>query len=262
MGKYHNNVNYVSYYTRYRAKGDRNVKLDYSHACFAEILNRGVIKKQYYEIYICTDLQFVKDTNYSNYCLLPKTELIDHIHQARRLFKFEYSVEDNPFEYREKKYSGFLVKLNIDLPHFYHRYLLTWIRYAYEFPFNIILFEARRLKKLVIQRETVSNLFIVVSRVVYNAGAGFSSGHSISTYRSLLLKETSLKARLLNMAGNSGSIGRLNDIYPNTNDRELFREEAQSENRNYVDYWTDFDAFVKRIPKYMEHYNRLVLHKQ
>lgn len=252
--KYVTKLNYLSYCTIFSASGSRNCDL-HEYPCFADVLNRCRITSEHYELYLYTDIKPAKEEAAANMCFLNIRELKKHIGLARRLFPFKYSVE--PSKYGDKE--CFKITLDVNLPHFCHRYLLTWIRYAYEFPFNLILNDALRLKHTCLKKENIPNLFVLCANSFCSGPMNYNSGHAIGYGRynkNLFLKETELKAIIQKLSQSTSIYSNVNSIYPTIIDRG-YPELPNTENNKYLEYWTDPEDFDKRVKIYIEGYNRI-----
>lgn len=248
--EYVDKLSYLSYSTIYSARGTLNNELR-SRACFADILNRGEISEEHYEIYMIRDKNYALLHNACNLCMLTESELKKHIILARRLFPFSYSVEESKYD----GYSAFKVNIDITAKHFYHRYLLTWIRYAYEFPYNLILSDALRMKHYYLRRESVTNLFVLCANSFTGEPVGYGSGHSISCQQSSFLKEYELKDKIKQLAANQGRYTAVNSIYPYKWDAKY--PKIDSKNGRYLSYWTNNEDFEERAKVYLKGYKQL-----
>lgn len=255
MTEFQKNIGYCSYSTIFSAEGKRTVRKN-RYACFAEVLNRGVtLQKENYEIFLFTDITPITKCNMSNYCLLTKEQLINHIHQARRLFPFKYKVEETMVEYSTIEYLGYKVSIELDMPHIYHKYLLTWIRYAYEYPFNVLLNDVYKLKKEYFTKENIPNLFALVANC-YPSG-NYNTGHAITPYSRFwdyiivtLLKEPTLKSSI-------SKVARVNEIYPYKTLKEKPFFVIPSTGIQYLEYWLDDNYFRDRVEYYTTAYKVL-----
>ena len=103
-----------------------------------------------YEIYVCLDEEGM-NRGCSNYCPLSHEDILLYIQQLQELQAFFCSVEfDTKFPDNFKKYDWkSMMKLNvsIDADFMRHKFVLTALRYLWEYPFNVELYEAMRLKK-------------------------------------------------------------------------------------------------------------------
>lgn len=252
LKKYVNRISYISYATIYSCEGSVGLDLT-NRACFSNVLcYRSKLQKEHYEIILVRDPRFATVNYKSNLCLLNDRELRKHLWLVRRLFPFEYNVTEVQYE----GYSAYQVTLDVDAPYFYHKYLLTWLRYAYEFPYNIILNEALRLKHQALPHESIANLFILCANSYNNAIEYYSPGHAITDPGSGFLKEYELKAKINEIAGNGDFYTQhCNNIYPITGKK--FQTIPDKSVGCYLDYWTDPDAFEKRKKVYLSNYKTI-----
>jgi hypothetical protein len=244
-------LKYCCYSSLYSASGDIEVPLK-SHACYADVLNRGNnINDEHYEIFMIRDLDYALDNRYAHTCFLSLSELKKHISLARRLFPFTYSVEEVTYQ----KYPAFKVNIDLSAPHFYHRYLTSWIRYAYEYPFNIILNDVLRMKHEYLPKESTTNLFVLCANTFYDGPLYYNTGHSISEHSSVFLKESKLKQVIKEKASNSGLYTRINSIYPRQDNLNCSRFEGNK--YKYVDFWLDNEGFEERAKTYLANYKKM-----
>jgi hypothetical protein len=75
----------------------------------------------------------------ANATLLNINEIRNHIRIVKNLFNFSFKVTE-----KEDRY---IAHIDINQPKIYHRYLLSWIRYTYEYPFNIACLDMHEMKK-------------------------------------------------------------------------------------------------------------------
>lgn len=130
--------NYLSYHTRYSSEGDVPVRLG-NYACFSSIFSSGnnTIKNSY-EIVLYTDIDNAKENHNNNYCPFSEKLINRHIHLLTYLFPIKWKIltKDN----------SIILSVELEGAKMYHMYALTWIRYLYEFPYNMILMDAYNLK--------------------------------------------------------------------------------------------------------------------
>ena len=148
--------NFLSFTTIYKTKycGDEfNYLRD--RACFGDTFRSKLFPSPTpisldYEIYICLDEEGM-DRGCSNYCPLSHEDILLYIQQLQELQPFSCSVEfDAEFPKDFKKYNWkSMMKLNVSIEAdlMRHKFVLTALRYLWEYPFNVELYEAMRLKK-------------------------------------------------------------------------------------------------------------------
>ena len=143
---------FLRYYTKYSAFGALKVYLS-EYACFSDIYKKFAPRNLYDENYIIYIYKGANNLRNNNMCFLSKKQLQNHIKQAQEIFNFKYQVIE-----LEKLY-----KVNLSItqaPGNFHKYILAWIRYCYEFPYNMLLLDALEIKKESCFKYTsISNLF-------------------------------------------------------------------------------------------------------
>lgn len=140
--------NYLNYDTIYQASGDltfRNKALD-GNACFSYIF-RNVINRirqhVVYRIYISTDPGYMQDYKASNLCILTEEQIRFHITYLRFISSFKYKITKEFID----NYSGFRIDLDLNAIGIVHKMFLTWIRYLYEYPYNLVLYDSFKLRE-------------------------------------------------------------------------------------------------------------------
>lgn len=176
----------------------------------------------------------------SHYCPFTLQEIKNHIRQAQAIVDFSFSVEPN----EQHGYKGYIINIRFNNKTMcQQRYVLTWLRYLYEYPYVFILQEAKRLKNLeAFKFESVANLFVTVGSCYYS----YNDGHSIQLCGTKLLTRKKLSR-------NCANVSRVNAVYGNEYKRKgnvLFDAEPDT------DKWT-MEAFSKRINTYIERYKLL-----
>lgn len=135
-----------SLWTSYKSTGDVNIDCLNTHVvCFGNLVrnlsNTGLIHNKY-TIAIFKPQQreqyHINGAN-ANATLLNIDEIRNHIQIVKKLFKFSFKVVEEEDRYH--------VHIDINQPKIYHRYLLSWIRYTYEYPFNIACLDMHEMRK-------------------------------------------------------------------------------------------------------------------
>ena len=235
---------YLNYSTIYQASGDlvfENKDLG-SEACFSYIFNNvRNNKKQHiiYSIYISTDPGFIQENSENNFCILTEEQIRFHISYLRFISSFKYKIIKKFID----DYSGFRIDLDLNAIGSVHKMFLTWIRYLYEFPYNLVLYDSFKLRedKRFIEKSNYLNIVNFVT-------AFYSSDtiHQIPKFCyhiSEFITRKSFKDRLL-------KCDHLNDILKNSN----IKVEQFTEYDGIDDFIEDFD---NRKNKYIENLNKL-----
>ncbi len=152
-------LKYLNYDTTYSVNIN-GYQYNFNHeACFSDVFKRIDISRNdlcVYTIWINRSEEYVKSGNHDNYCFLTPEELRNHIKIVKILFDFKYSVKVFEDHYE--------VTITIQGPKIQHKYLLTWIRYTYECPMNVMFVDINLLKKEKLFKFTSkANLFLLLS---------------------------------------------------------------------------------------------------
>lgn len=237
--------NYLSYHTEYSCTGTFNKKMS-KEVCFARVFHNVKDDSDIvYTIILYPGVDFCVKHHRSNACLFNRHEVENHLRQLRGIFPFSYRVLEK-INKDDQVYYGVTLHIK-EVPATFHKYVLTWLRYTYEFPYNVILRDAYRLKKDPIFRfESISNIFNIVS----NCSQEYvGEGHSIaeaSVHKPL--KKDQLRERIK-------AVNELNSIYTilNANKPKLPENIGKFGTRD-LGYWSE-ELFEHRKPIYMEMYN-------
>lgn len=237
----------LNYHTEYSCSGTFNKKMD-TQVCFSQafhnVRNNSSIQ---YIVRLYPDIKFVSENHKSNMCVLNRNEIKNHLRQLTGIFPFEYRVVKT----KVNNYPCYEVHIHLcDVPATFHKYVLTWIRYSYEFPYNVILKDTYMLKKDPMFRFTsISNLFNVVSNC-YPYGVG--EGHSIfESHIHIPLKKAELRDRIK-------EVDRLNYIYQELKGINKMKLPAKIKNFSSTDieYWSP-EFFEMRKNIYINMYNQI-----
>lgn len=177
--------------------------------------------------------------------LFNENEILQHVNVLTQLIpNLRFSVTAGKLPIFGEKHDCYVISLDINGKKIIHKFVLTWVRYLYEFPYNIILKEAYRLQNYdkPFNKYSIFNLFMLCSTAFPEMpGIGHSFNHS-----GYFLSNKTIKERL-------GMCTDLNDIYTpvsyeayDTYSLKFSREIPYHD----TDYWDDRDNFIKRIPHY------------
>lgn len=213
-------------------------------SAFDNVRNNSNIK---YKIILYPGIEFCKKARRANACLFSKQEIRNHLLQLKALYSFSYRVTD---EIKEDN-KIIVVHLHLkDVPATFHRYILTWIRYLYEYPYNVILKDAYLLKEdLGLRFQSMSSLFNIVAccQRVY-----VGEGHSIrESHLHTPLTKSELKKRIK-------EVRFLEYIYEDMNiNRDRLPETIGKFSCDDVEYWSKELFNEVRKPVYVELYNKV-----
>jgi len=163
---------YASYSTTYSVRsGDFSIHNE-NAACFSEmfrsIRNIRNDKPAHYEIFINKDPEYVAKRNRNNYCFLNKHELYNHVNILKQVMNVKFKIKE--FD------DHFLVVADVLGSGCTQKYFVSWIRYAYEYPYNALCLDVNALRQTPgFQFISKVNIFSLLSR----CGPDFPSCHSI-----------------------------------------------------------------------------------
>lgn len=235
---------YLNYSTIYQASGDlvfENKDLE-GQACFSYIFrNVRNNKKQHiiYSIYISTDPSYIQDNSENNLCILTEEQIRFHMSYLRFISSFKYKITKKFID----DYSGFRIDLDLNAIGNVHKMFLTWIRYLYEYPYNLVLYDSFKLReeKRFIEKSNYLNIVNFVTVFYSNDWIHQipKSYHKIPKF----ITRKSFKDRLM-------KCDCLNNILENSN----IRIARFTEYDKIDDFIKDFD---NRKNKYIETLNKL-----
>ena len=237
----------LDYYTEYSCKGlfEKKMKREY---CFSFVFNKVKIDpvSEEYTLILYKGTNFSKQKHYSNACIFNKQQIRNHLKQAQSIYPFKYRVTELK---NWKGYNVFKVHLILsDIPGTFHKYILTWIRYMYEYPYNVILYDAYKLKK---ERcfcySSISNLFNLVLGCYCNNPRTI---HQIAKNEvSKRMSKQELKEKIQNVVV-------LNDIYKQLKvKKQIIPKTVLNKTITDIEYWEDQEIFdTYRKPVYMKVY--------
>lgn len=158
-----NDFQFLDYHTEYSCKGAFEKEMD-AEACFSFVFGQTGKENisEEYEVILYKGTAFSREHHNSNSCLFTKKQIRNHLKQAQGIYPFDFHITEAA-KWRGG-YSVFKIHLKLtNVPGTFHKYLLTWLRYMYEYPYNVILYDAYKLKRDPCFRFTsMSDLFNLV----------------------------------------------------------------------------------------------------
>ena len=239
---------YLNYYTEYSCNGYLNQGLD-GGACFSYIFRNLENEKVSidYNIIIYKGTEFSKEEHNSNACLLTINQLKNHLKQAQCIYPFKFYIK----ECEHNGFDVFEVNLKlVDIPGMFHKYLLTWTRYTYEFPYNVLLIDAYKLKnEKCFKFSSIANIFNIVLGSI-----DWEDSNNIHQIPQIFTINKSLKINDLREKLNK--IERLNELYEALKNTDRFIPNSIKElSIEDVEYWNNIEYFEKyRKPVYLNNY--------
>jgi hypothetical protein len=233
---------FLDYYTKYSCEGSISKRLS-GEACFSTIFNKVDRRsKILVTIYLYKGVDQVINHR-SNACFFNKKEIKNHINILKSLCNFNFKIKDTK--------EAYIVELELsELLPIYHKYILTWVRYLYEYPYNVLLKDAYQLKKnnLCFKWQSIATLF---NLILSCSSAYVRPIHQIPMPNTLAMRYTiaKLKQRL-------NTINRLNDVYISLIDNPFkIPNHIDGYELTDLEYWEM--GFEEREPVYMSAYKLL-----
>lgn len=248
---------FLYYYTEYSCKGAFEKGMN-ARACFSFVFNHTSEQNisEEYEVILYKGTDFSREKHNSNSCLFTKKQIRNHLRQAQGIYPFDFRITE--VTDWEGGYNVFKVHLKLtNVPGTFHKYLLTWLRYMYEYPYNVILYDAYKLKKDPCFRFTsMSDLFNLVL-VCFNEHT--SDIHQIARCQ---VNKTMLKRDIREKLKN---IKVLNNIYDRLKNK-VINDEIPNEDGGLTtsdfEFWESDDIFERRRkPVYMNAYKEIIKKK-
>ena len=248
---------FLDYHTEYSCKGTLEKEMDVE-ACFSFVFNQideGNVSEEY-EVILYKGTAFSREHHNSNSCLFTKKQIRNHLKQAQGIYPFDFYITEAA-KWRGG-YNVFKIHLKLtNVPGMFHKYLLTWLRYMYEYPYNVILYDAYKLKKDPCFRFTsMSDLFNLVLSCFNENPAAI---HQIAGNQ---VNKTMLKRDIREKLQN---IQILNNIYVKLKNKvkinQIPNEDGDLTTTDF-EFWESDDIFERRRkPVYMNVYKEIIKKK-
>ena len=249
---------FLGYHTEYSCKGVLKKKMGVS-PCFSYVFS-GLIDNdnvsEDYEIILYKGTKLSKGKNKANSCLFTRKQISNHLKQAQRIYPFNFRITE--VTNWRKGYNVFKVHLElIQVPGTFHKYLLTWLRYMYEYPYNVILHDAYKLKKEPCFRFTsMSNLFNLV------LGCFNENPRDIHQIAKNQVSKTMLKRDIRRKLQNIRMLNNIYDKLKNKVNNNQIPDEDGDLTTSDFEFWESDDIFERRRkPIYMNVYKEIIKKK-
>lgn len=239
---------YLNYHTEYSCSGHFKMNKQ-SGVCFRDAFNKiENIREEFtetYEVYIYKGADQLKKSR-SNACFMTEREIENHLKQLKSIMDLKkVSVKTD-----KENNKLMIATVTLTGKAIYHKYMLTWLRYVYEYPYNMVLMDARKLRQKVFITESVSNLQNLIACCIseyYGVGHGITSKGGYYSVKEL-------KNRLKYMAGHNQK--SLNLIFTSPDNCEKIKHIGGSSARfRDLDYWQSEDEFKNRVEYYKAAYD-------
>lgn len=238
------NLKFLNFYTWYSSEGEVNHKMQ-KEACFSNIFycrvpNPEKINNKY-TIRICYSGKDIAN-QYSNQCYLSLRDIKTYLNQCKRYVPFEYTIT------KDENY--YYINLTISAPLIAHKFVLTYVRYLYEMPFAVYLYETIKVHKECKELQHLSylNLYNIISATIpcYDHGTNIHNIGASYKFKQLLTDESIQKF----LKTNNDKV--LDKLFPTFEDDQLITLDTSLKNTKAWKFKTDRS---KRINTYIHNYN-------
>jgi hypothetical protein len=201
------------------------------------------ILKNIYTIRVCHSGKDITN-GYSNQCYLSLIDIKRYLNQGKKIVNYTYTIT------KDKDY--YYITADVQDIHIAHKFILTYIRYLYEMPFALYLYEAVHLKRDCVEFKRLDYLTIynIVSATIPNYGHG-TDIHNIGD--SYAFKKL-LSVNEIKQCFNDPNIMMLNDIFPKLEDPDF---ETLKFDFKTTEPWKFKKDRQQRIQTYLHNYNIL-----
>lgn len=248
---------FLDYHTEYSCKGafEKGMKAE---ACFSFVFRHTseINISEKYEVILYKGTEFSRKKHKSNSCLFTKKQIRNHLRQAQGIYPFDFRITE--VTNWGGGYSVFKVHLKLtNVPGTFHKYLLTWLRYMYEYPYNVILYDAYKLKKDPCFRFTsMSDLFNLV------LGCFNESPYDIHQIARNQVSKTMLKRDIREKLQNIKMLNNVYDKLKNKGNNNQIPNEDGDLTTSDFEFWESDDIFERRRkPVYMNVYKEVIKKK-
>ena len=228
---------YLNYLTQYSISGSMEMAMK-RDACFSTIFN-DAFKDQTntYKIILYTS-DFELKNRHNNYCPFTKQQVKNHIRQLKDLGDFTFTVDE--------KEDHMEVTITISKKcNLFHRYVVSWIRYLYEFPYNMLLKDAYKLK------QEPRFIFTSISNLMNVCVAAYNWSqrdiHGITETRNMYLP---LTKKLLRQRINRKRT--LHSIYDNAGRSWCYLNTTSGKDNENFEYWSSPEMYDYRKSIYLQ----------
>ena len=252
-----NDFQFLDYHTEYSCKGTLEKEMDVE-ACFSFVFNQideGNVSEEY-EVILYKGTAFSREHHNSNSCLFTKKQIRNHLKQAQGIYPFDFHITEAA-KWRGG-YNVFKIHLKLtNVPGMFHKYLLTWLRYMYEYPYNVILYDAYKLKKDPCFRFTsMSDLFNLVLSCFNENPAAIHQIAGNQVNKTMLKRDIREKLQNIQM---------LNNIYVKLKNKVKINQIPNGDGNlttTDFEFWESDDIFERRRkPVYMNVYKEIIKKK-
>lgn len=188
-------------------------------------------------IYMNANLNTFDKQRINNLVVCDKDMVIRHIELAKKVVDFDYKITKRTNYYVRIKLIGTSIQV---------KFLCAWIRYLYEYPANVLMYDIYRLNDAgKFTDESIFNLIMALETTLNSTA--IRSDQCVKRYGKFQSEQT-LKKKLA-----EGSIS-LDSLYKNIttyySDKRIRLENNGSKDERSLNYWLDEDKLADRFLVY------------
>lgn len=235
------NFRFLNFHTVYKSKGTITKDRIEGVACFSDIFRGPNKQHNTYEIHVFKTNEKI-ESGKNNMCVLSRLEIVRYIKLLKKLIP--YKLKSRVIEDDEK----YIIKLQLNGSNIAHRFVLSFIRYLYEWPYNMYLHDALKLNRIKEFRfKSIFNLFnlVRITLPIYEHGTGIHAiGDSHNHYK--FISNRKLKELIKNTKNLC-----LNDMMKNIafDDKRATMEYDISKTKE-LSFWISDKEFNERLNYY------------
>lgn len=245
---------FMNYFTAYKCVGFDNVNyLHYGAACFSKVFHydnkNGKPYKNTYTIKVFKPI-LNKDIKDNNFCVLSKSDIIYFLKDVA-----SYGYNSKPLIKLDEHKKYYIITMEVNDTPFAHKFLLTYVRYLYETPFNVMLYETIKVKKECeeLKNESIFNLFHLILKSNKFTDYYNTSIHSINQNYIIGLYNNDYINKAFNNK-NATSFDRVFKQVYNLKFKTIIYDDNKT---NYIKYFALKKYRKTRIKTYIENYKLL-----
>jgi hypothetical protein len=205
--------------------------------CFGQLEHLFKPGRQDCTLYIVKDPNYGFNEGYWHNCLITRKELVSLLNSFKNVFTIKYKITDSEMD----EYDAYEVNIKFKTKKYYVvLFILTVLRYSYEFPYNVILRDAFKLTKLSeFKWMNLISLCNLVQSCTFNDWDG-------RTLHGLLERNNACNKTKKSIHHTISRVRRIHRIFKPGKIEGPLHDKA----RNTLEYWTDEKQFERRLEVY------------
>ncbi len=204
--------------------------------CFMNVLDFKNV--QDYNVVIIKDPSYGFNTSNNHNCFVSRKQIKELLNSLCSIYKFMYDISETKY----KEYPAYKIhlKFNAEDRRVDKLFILTCVRYTYEYPYNVILSEAFKISKFPEFRFiNIISLCNLIQSTIFSKWQGRTIHGLLENNSTHLLTNKQIYERLKKRLRVFSVFERLRVPYI-----------IDPKNKNTLEYWTDINEFIKRIKLY------------